>query len=173
MERETSNWLLTLQRTMDWPEIQLKKVFEDLEGNIFIATYGDGISELTGQSFAFLSYDNKGLDNNIQSVAVTADGTIYMGGMEGLFSQKMGQPAAKVNAIPSEHITALALAKQVLLVGTENNGLYELDLQTSSVKKIQYEANSLGNSITSIAVYELGFYLATGDGIYKFDKNSQ
>ena len=94
-----------------------------------------------------------------------------MGGMEGLFSQKRGQPAVKVNTIPSEHITALALSKQILLVGTEKNGLYELDLKTSSVKKIQYEANSLGNSITSIAVYDLGFYLATGDGIYKFDQN--
>jgi ligand-binding sensor domain-containing protein/serine phosphatase RsbU (regulator of sigma subunit) len=149
----------------------IKRVYEDLEGNIFIATYGDGISELTGQSFTFLSYDYKGLDNNIQSVAVTADGTIYMGGMQGLFSQKMGQPAAKVNAIPSGRVTALALAKQGLLVGTEKNGLYALDLQTSAVKKIQYEANSLGNSVTSIAVYDLGLYLATGDGIYKFDKN--
>jgi ligand-binding sensor domain-containing protein/serine phosphatase RsbU (regulator of sigma subunit) len=149
----------------------IKKVYEDLEGNIFIATYGDGISLLTGQSFAFLSYNNKGLDNDIQSVAVTADGTTYMGGMEGLFCQKTGQPAAKVNGIPSEHVTALAPANQVLLVGTEN-GLYELDLKTSLVKKIQYEANSLGNSITSIAVYDQGFYLGTGDGIYKFDKNS-
>jgi ligand-binding sensor domain-containing protein/serine phosphatase RsbU (regulator of sigma subunit) len=149
----------------------IKKVFEDLEGNIFIATYGDGISELTGQSFTFLSYDNKGLDNNIQSVAVTPDGTIYMGGLEGLFSQKRGQPAVRVNSIPAAHVTALAIANQVLLVGTEKNGLYELDLQTSFGKKIQYEANSLGNNITSIAVYDLGFYLATGDGIYKFDKN--
>ena len=130
-----------------------------------------GSASSHGQSFAFLSYDNKGLDNNIQSVAVTEDGTIYMGEMEGLFCQKRGQPAVKVNTIPSEHITALALSKQILLVGTEKNGLYQLDLKTSSVKKIEYEANSLGNSITSIAVYDLGFYLATGDGIYKFDQN--
>ncbi len=113
----------------------IKKVFEDLEGNIFIATYGDGISVLTGQAFAFFSYDNKGLDNNIQSVAVTADGTTYMGGLEGLFSQKTGQPAVKVNAIPSEHVTALALAKQILLVGTEKNGLYALDLTDIPGKK--------------------------------------
>jgi ligand-binding sensor domain-containing protein/serine phosphatase RsbU (regulator of sigma subunit) len=148
----------------------IKKVFEDLEGNIFIATYGDGISVLTGQSFAFLTYDNKGLDNNIQAVTVVADGTIYMGGMEGLFSQKRGQPAAKIYAMPSAHVTALTLAKQLLLVGTEN-GLFALDLQSSSVKKIPYEANSLGNSITSIAVSDAGFYLATGDGIFKFDQN--
>jgi ligand-binding sensor domain-containing protein/serine phosphatase RsbU (regulator of sigma subunit) len=149
----------------------IKKVFEDLEGNIFLATYGDGISVLTGQSFAFPSYENNSLDNNIQAVAVTAEGTTYLGGMEGLFSQKGGMPAVKVNSAPSDHITALALTKQVLLVGTEKSGLYALDLKTSSVKKIPYEANSLGNSVTSIAVYDLGFYLATGDGIYKFDNN--
>ena len=149
----------------------IKKVFEDLEGNIFIATYGDGISELTGQSFTFLNDEIRGLDNNIQSVIVTTDGTTYLGGMEGLFIRKRGQPAVKVNAFPLVHVTALALARQVLVVGTEKDGLYGLDLQTSSVKKIQYESNSLGNSITSIAVFELGFYVATGDGIYKFDQN--
>jgi ligand-binding sensor domain-containing protein/serine phosphatase RsbU (regulator of sigma subunit) len=149
----------------------IKKVFEDLEGNIFIATYGDGITQLTGQSFSFLSYDNSGLDNNIQSVVSTPDGTIYMGGMEGLFCQKSGQPAVKVGSMPLNHVTALAVAKQVLLVGTENNGLFSYNIQTSRVEKIQYEANSLGNSVTSIAFSDLGFYLATGDGIYQFDKD--
>ncbi len=149
----------------------IKKVFEDLEGNIFIATYGDGISELTGQSFGFASYENAGLENNIQSVAVTSEGTIFMGGAEGLFIQKTGQPAVKVNSLPSEPVTALALSNHVLLVGTEKSGLYAMDLQSSSVKKIHYEANSLGNSVNSIATDEAGLYLATGDGIYKFDRN--
>ncbi len=149
----------------------IKKVYEDLEGNIFIATYGDGISELTGQSFSFLGFDNRDLDNNIQSVAVAADGILYVGGTEGLYSRKPGNQAVKVNSFPSVHVTSLAISNQTLLAGTEKNGLYALNLVTSALTKVQYEANSLGNSVTSIAVDDHGFYLATGDGIYKFDKN--
>jgi len=149
----------------------IKKVFEDLEGNIFIATYGDGISLLTEQTFSFNTFNSNGLDNNIQSVAVAPEGTLFIGGTEGLFSQKNGQPAARVGTIPSVHVTALAVANQVLLVGTELNGLYALDLRTSVARKIPYDANSLGNAVNSIAIYDKGFYLATGDGIYQFDNN--
>ena len=52
----------------------VKKVFEDLEGNIWIATYGDG-TEPAYQANPWFSpnMETAGLDNDIQAVAVTDD----------------------------------------------------------------------------------------------------
>jgi serine phosphatase RsbU (regulator of sigma subunit)/streptogramin lyase len=150
----------------------IKKVFEDLEGNIWIATYGEGISLLSGQAFSFSSFNSRGLDNDIQSVAITRDGTVYMGGMQGLFCHKQGsnKPAERIAGIPAERISALALVEQGLLAGTEN-GLYMVSLRNSDIHKIDYEANSLGNQVNSIAVDQDRIFLGTKDGIYRFDKN--
>jgi ligand-binding sensor domain-containing protein len=153
------------------PGNPVKKVFEDLEGNIWIATYGEGISLLSGQAFSFSDYMSKGLDNDIQSITVTSEGIIYLGGSQGLFSQKQGsnKSAERVKGLPAERISALAMADQNLLVGTEN-GLFALNLVNSAARKIPYDANSLGNSINSIAVDEAGVYLGTKDGVYRFDR---
>jgi ligand-binding sensor domain-containing protein/serine phosphatase RsbU (regulator of sigma subunit) len=152
------------------PGNSIKKVFEDLEGNIWIATYGDGISLLTGQPFAFTRYTHAGLDNDIQAVAVTSEGTVYMGGMDGLYLQKKDGSADKVNAFPSLHVTALALCERTILIGTEKDGLYSFNLASSALKKINYEASSMGYAINAIACSEKAVYLATNEGIFRFDK---
>ena len=152
------------------PGNSVKKVFEDLEGNIWIPTYGDGISLLTGQAFSFDKFDNRGLDNDIQSVAVAPDGTMFLGGAGGLFVRKKGnsQSAVRIAGIPYDRVSTLAMAGTDLLVGTEKSGLFAVDVRTSSVRSIPYGANSLGNSVNSIAVDHSGFYAGTKDGIYQF-----
>jgi ligand-binding sensor domain-containing protein/serine phosphatase RsbU (regulator of sigma subunit) len=155
------------------PGNSVKEVFEDLEGNMWIATYGDGLSLLAGQVFFFSNFGNHGLDNDIQSVAVTQDGTVYLGGPGGLFIRKKGvdNTAIRISGIPDDRITALTMADQNLLIGTENSGLFMLNTRTASARKISYEAYSLGNSINSITANKDGFYLGTRDGIYQFDKD--
>jgi len=157
------------------PGNSIKKVFEDLEGNIWIANYGEGISLLTLQAFAFDNYDSQGLDNNIQSVAVTTEGIMYLGGTEGLFTTRngTGQPVKKIAGIPDDRISALALADRILLVGTERNGLYAFNTRNSSIEKISYDANSLGNWVNSITVGTDDFYLGTKDGIFRFNNDMQ
>jgi ligand-binding sensor domain-containing protein/serine phosphatase RsbU (regulator of sigma subunit) len=154
------------------PGNSIKKIFEDLEGNIWIATYGEGVSLLSGQAFSFISYNIKGLDNDIQSVAVTPEGMVFLGGNQGLFSYRQGdeKPPERIAGIPAERISALAIADQNVLVGTEN-GLYMLSIRSFVVRRIDYEANSLGNSVNSITVDQAGIYLGTKDGIYRFDKD--
>ena len=61
------------------PGNAVKKVFEDIEGNIWIATYGDGLSLLSIQPLAFTEFMGAGLDNDIQAMAVTSDKVYYIG----------------------------------------------------------------------------------------------
>jgi ligand-binding sensor domain-containing protein/serine phosphatase RsbU (regulator of sigma subunit) len=152
---------------------RIKKVFQDQEGNIWIATYGDGMSMLTGQAIVFNEFEIAGLENNIQSLAVSDEGTYYLGGIGGLFRYRTGidKAPARVSGVPSIRITTLLLYQNDLYIGTETNGLYHLNIENNQVRKINYEAYSMGNWVSSIAMSKNNLFVATKDGIYKFNKN--
>lgn len=153
----------------------IKKVFEDLEGNIWIATYGEGIDLITGHPLTLTEFDWKGIDNDIQAIAATDDRTFYIGGFGGLFKYKKGNDKTplKVSGIPSGRITALLLDGIYLYIGTEANGLFRLNTRSSEIKKAAYEAYSMGNWVSSIAIDKNQVYIGTKDGIYQLDKNLQ
>jgi serine phosphatase RsbU (regulator of sigma subunit)/streptogramin lyase len=153
----------------------VKKVFEDLEGNIWIASYGDGISLLSGQPMAFEELSGAGLDNDIQSIAVTDDLVYFVGGQNGLFKYKKGKDKApvKISGVPTDKVTALHLNGSGLFVGTETNGLFILDLKSTSARKVPYEAYSMGKWVSAITTDDQHIFLGTKDGIYKFTKDMQ
>jgi ligand-binding sensor domain-containing protein/serine phosphatase RsbU (regulator of sigma subunit) len=154
------------------PGNAIKKVFQDMEGNIWIATYGEGISMLTGQQLVFTEFDVEGLDNDIQAIAVTEDNTYFLGGPGGLFKYKKGTDRlpVRINRIPVVRIAALNLSGHTLYVGTETDGLFQMDVLTGTVKKAGYEAYSMGNWVSAIAVDDRHVYLGTKDGIYLLNK---
>ncbi len=154
-------------------ENAVKKVFEDIEGNIWIATYGGGLNLFTGQAFSFLQQDVNGLENDIQSVVITDEGMMFLGGPGGLFRCKKGaeKSVTRIAGIPAGRITVLHLERNKLYIGTEKSGLYLMDVRTGAVRKIAYEAGSLGNQVSAIAMNDRHVYLGTRDGIYRFAKD--
>jgi len=155
------------------PGNAIKKVFEDLEGNIWIATYGDGLSLLSGQSLAFTDFEGAGLENDIQSVAVTEDKVYFIGGPGGLFRFKKGtdKTPVKITSLPAGRVTALHLDGRSLFIGTETKGLFLMEVNSTLVRKIPYEAYSMGNWISAIATDAQHVYLGTKDGIYLLSKD--
>lgn len=154
-------------------ENAIKKVFEDLEGNIWIATYGGGLNLFSGQVFSFLRQDIIGLEDDIQSVAVTDEGVYFMGGPGGLFRFNKGKDkaAVRITSVPADRITALYLSGRKLYIGTERNGLFTMDATGTVARKIAYEANSLGDQVSAIVKDEQHLYAGTKDGIYVFDND--
>jgi ligand-binding sensor domain-containing protein/serine phosphatase RsbU (regulator of sigma subunit) len=154
-------------------ENAIKRVFEDLEGNIWIATYGGGLTLFTGQAFSFLRQDIIGLEHDIQSVAITDEGVYFMGGPGGLFryNKEIDKTATRITSVPADRVTALHLYKRKLFIGTERNGLFIMDAAGTNALKIPYEANSLGNQVSSIARDEQHLYVGTKDGIYVLDND--
>ncbi|MBN1144244.1 MAG: SpoIIE family protein phosphatase [Bacteroidales bacterium] len=154
-------------------EDAVKKVFEDIEGNIWIATYGGGLNLFTGQAFSFLQQDVNGLDNDIQSVVITDEDIMYLGGPGGLFRGKKGadRSATRIAGVPADRIMVLHTEGNKLYIGTEKNGLFLLDIRSGAVRKIAYEAGSLGSQVSAIATSDQYVYLGTRDGIYKFSKD--
>ncbi|MBN2481272.1 MAG: SpoIIE family protein phosphatase [Bacteroidales bacterium] len=149
----------------------VKEVFQDLEGNIWIATYGGGLNLLIPQAFSIYTFKETALDNDIQSVFVTDDDTYYLGGREGLYRVEGGpdQKTVKINGLPADRVTALRENNDNLLIGTENSGLFALHLPTSVLRAIPYSTNSPGRSVNSIAADAAHIYLGTKDGIYILD----
>jgi hypothetical protein len=96
-----------------------------------------------------------------------------MGGSGGLFRRGngTGSTAARVKGIPDDRVTALNIDGQNLLIGTENNGFFVMNISTAFVRKINYEAGSMGNSVSSIAAGKKYIFLGTRDGIFRFDRD--
>jgi ligand-binding sensor domain-containing protein/serine phosphatase RsbU (regulator of sigma subunit) len=155
------------------PGNAIKKIFEDLEGNIWIASYGDGLSLLSGQPLSFTDLEGAGLDNDIQSVAVTEDNVYFIGGQGGLFRFKKGsdKTPVKISSLPTDRVTALHLDGRSLFIGTETKGLFLMDVNSTLVRRIPYEAYSMGNWISSIATDAQHVFLGTKDGIYQLNKD--
>jgi serine phosphatase RsbU (regulator of sigma subunit)/streptogramin lyase len=128
---------------------------------------------LTGQPMIFTELQAVGLDNDIQSIAVAPDKTYFIGGRGGLFRFRKGidkQPV-KIKSIPSDVVTSLLIEGKDLYIGTENNGLFLMDMKGNSVRKISYEAYSMGNWISSIALNSKHIFLGTKDGIYQLSRD--
>jgi len=156
-------------------ENAVKKVFEDLEGNIWVATYGGGLTLLARQAFSFMQHEITGIENDIQSVAITDEDILYMGGSGGLFRFGKGteRSAMRITSVPADRVTALYLEGRKLYIGTEKSGLFVMDVNGTAARKILYDANSMGNQVSAIASDAMHIYLGTRDGIYVFGKDLQ
>ncbi|HLO58046.1 MAG TPA: SpoIIE family protein phosphatase [Bacteroidales bacterium] len=150
-----------------------RKVFQDLEGNIWVALYGDGLSMLTSQPMSFIPMDVPGLENDLQSVIAADNGLYYAGGPAGLFRfnlQKDKQPV-RIKSIPAVKVTALAIDGKDLYIGTETEGLFVMNTAGETVRKVNYDAYSMGLWVSSIAISSQHVYLGTKDGIYQFGRD--
>ena len=159
-----------LDKNNGLPGNSIKKVFEDLEGNIWIATYGEGLALMLSQAFSFYTYAMPGIENNISAV-LSFRGAVWLGGNGTLVRTEPGEKTSPViynrrNGLPGDKITALAGQQDNLFIGTESNGLYSLNTQTGTIRKIPYSDNSLGNIVQSLTVTDNAVYLATRDGVY-------
>ena len=151
----------------------IKNIFEDREGNIWIATYGEGLATLLNEAFAFYSYPNKYINNNILSICAKDD-VLWLGGEAGLLKVVSSQNTTnkifnKSNGLPEDMITALYINKNNLWIGTNENGLYKMNIRTEVISRYPYPSNSLGKSVNSIAGNAEDLFLATKDGIYSFN----
>ena len=77
----------------------------------------------------------------------------------------------KINSLPGSRVTALYIDGRNLLIGTETNGLFVMDMNNNLARKVAYEAYSMGNWVSAIATDAQHVYVGTKDGIYQFSKD--
>ncbi len=151
----------------------IKTIFSDREDNLWIGTYGSGINILSEQAFTFMPFEKEILDNNVLSVT-SSDSIVWIAGEGSLVQVNINHSdrekvyTTKDN-LPKDKITSLSHVGDVTWIGTENNGIYKLDISKGKIKSFYRSNNSLGNSINSILGHDDMLYAATKDGIYNFD----
>ena len=151
----------------------IKQVYQDWEGNYWIATYGNGIAFSSDEAFAFLYQDIAALNGNILSIE-ESENTVWLGGENVIAKIDKTTFDIKIidqrNGLPKDKVVALYLDKnKKLWIGTEKNGIYQLNIQNNSVLKYYGSANSLENTINAITGNDENVYVATKNGILVFN----
>lgn len=150
----------------------IKNVFQDREGNIWVSTYGNGLAALVDESYTFFDYSEY-LGKSVLSVAFHPNG-YYLGGEKGLLKITNGlkkeiQFFGSSSGLPG-NVTSLLLSDNgTLWIGTRKNGVFMLLPNHTSVSQFFLAENSLGNSVSSLAVSGNDLYIATKDGVYQIN----
>lgn len=156
-------------------------IFEDLENNIWLGSYGSGLYQLNEQSFTYQNYSDIGFDKQITCVEEVFKNNFLLGTNSGLYfasslSLNKTIESFKTKTLNKLFITCLHKDKRNnFWVGTQNNGLFvKFNGQSEFInisKSISQEKNS---EITSIASCDSNnVYIGTSFGLltYSFDKN--
>ncbi|MCX7987246.1 MAG: SpoIIE family protein phosphatase [Bacteroidales bacterium] len=147
----------------------IKHAFQDIEGNIWIGTYSNGLTAIMDEAFVFYKYT----PNDILSIAVTKE-DVWLGSRGVIFRLKNLSSTPVVlsprNGIPNVAITALALSdEQTLWIGTENSGIYKMSGLTNIPQKFFSSENSVENTINKLVYYNNTLWAATNGGLFAFN----
>ncbi len=149
--------------------------FQDVEGNLWVGTYGEGLVLQTGQAFSFFDYSDSPIGNNILSVA-TNDEYIWLGGENGVLQVNQANHEQKFlstsNNLPKDAITTMFYKEGMLWIGTSKNGVYKHNVQSGRTAQFFRGQNSISNSINYMTGDDDNLYVATKNGIFIIDMAS-
>jgi len=155
-----------------------KSIYCDHENNIWVGTYGTGLVQLTDNCFTFYSPSSLNYSNNIFSISIGPVNK-WLGTENGLLKINMKTKEVwtmfnKKNGFVDDKITALFRQDSIhLIVGTDNNGVYRLDIPTNKFEKIHLNSDLLSSSVTSITGRDKTLWIATKNGIFKLEEDKE
>ena len=155
-----------------------KTIYSDHEGNIWVGTYGTGLVQLTDNCFTFYSHPHEIYGNNVTSLLIT-EKVKWFGVENGLIkndltSIKKQEFYSKKNGFVDDIVTALFQPDSAsLIIGTNKNGAYKLDIKKNVFTKIDLNEDMLCQSINSITGNKDLLWIATKGGIFKLEKKEK
>ena len=161
-------------------------LFEDSSGNLWVGTYRNGLNRLNRKSGTFIHYIHQPENSNtissnvIYAICESPPSYLWIGTTNGLdsFDPKTGTFKHHLG----EFINCLwpdQQHKYIIWIGTESNGLYQIDTNTGSIKHYPYDAKNPDGishpTINTIFQDHTGtLWIGTeGGGLNKFDDQSK
>ncbi len=164
------------QENGDWERI--RSLYTTSEGEIWVGTYA-GIIRITDHTYQL--YESKNIDAfpNDRNYSFHEDHQnnlwISCWGGAAKFNLKTNtfEPFKGQNALNEYHIRNITFADNELLISTENQGFFILEVDTGALEKITVNDGILGNSVfSSFKDKQSGYYwIASLGGISVYDKN--
>ncbi len=147
----------------------IKTVYADSDGNIWSGTFGKGLTQITKKIFSTYSFNDK-YGIGVSSIFIS-DKHIWLATEKGLL--QINQQSNDVIEFfpirgfsPFDKITSIFVTKNdIILIGTEKNGIYQKNIGTKSFEKINISDGVLENSITSIAGKDSLIWIGTKKGL--------
>jgi len=156
----------------------IRNIFQDREGNIWCGTYGGGVSNLIDEFFTFY-YNTEGKDNaNVLSMYYENE-IKWFGTNEGLLKmhlgkKRMGMFYGEDKGLPEDKVTSLYKdMNNIMWIGTDNNGLFMLDINTDKISKFHLSEDKLTNSVNSISGYGDHIWISTKNGLIRINSNDR
>ncbi len=169
-------------------QYNIKRIYEDENGNLFLATWGDGLKEWTPRVAGSAQYieqlslnENNGLDNNfVSDILVDREGVFwfatYGGGVVAWINNYFAQYNLSDIGFHRNKVLAAVVEDDDLWLSL-NNGMIKMDVQC--ITNFEYFDKTMGlptSAITSVAIDKnTGIqYIGTDeDGVFWKDKHSQ
>ncbi|MES2387781.1 MAG: SpoIIE family protein phosphatase [Bacteroidota bacterium] len=112
------------------PDNYLLSAYVDLEGNLWLGTFGGGLSQLVPERFLHYDRSSGFPSEDVSAVCTGAGGTIWVGLEKGLinFDPFSGRKVLhnKKTGFCDDKVTALAKAGRDIWAGTANSGIFRL-----------------------------------------------
>lgn len=150
----------------------IKCLYADHEGNMWVGTYGSGVVHITDNYFSFYKHKDPRYSNNVTSLLITEK--VKWFGIENALLKIDPDSKQKwfiynsPNGFVNDKVTAIyQVDSNKLFLGTEKNGVYEMDIFKSSFKKINLSNDELCNSINAITGSKDAIWIATKNGLFK------
>lgn len=154
----------------------VKAFFQDIEGNYWFGTYGNGILLFTSYAFGFFTPGKTGPENNI--IYVNKLGNRYLLGTPAgfhIFNAEKGVSESFTNLLQvtsNIEITSYCLDNEDnLWVGTAGGGVY-LKRNSEKVTLFYRSGDSGADNIRDIKTDEKNVWLATINGVFVINKST-
>lgn len=146
---------------------------------LWIGTYGGGLSLLDTEAGEFTNFKNDPIDStslisDFVSVLYKKDDQIWIGtdaGLQRAVKNDIGSPTRYETVLSGNRIRVIFEdEKQVLWVGTLNDGLYKIEAGTTKITQYTVRDGLAGNTIYGILSDDQGnLWLSTNDGLSLFN----
>lgn len=145
----------------------------DMEGNLWVGMYGEGLAVLKDEIFNFYSHEPNGIPNDVRSIFLK-DSVKWYGLSSGLlkitpYSEVKWKYYSSKNGFIDAPITNIVSRGDELFVGTDEDGLYRFNTIKEEVQKQFLGTSNLTNSVNKIIINENDLWVATEGGLLKID----
>ncbi len=176
IENPDSAGLQVFNKSAGLPGDNVKTIFSDREGNMWVGLYGDGLSMLSSEAFTFIAPGKRPIENDIIFIG-RKNNKLILGTRMGyhLFNPESGMSERWVDL---KRVSSVALisayhidAKGILWLGTDGDGLWRSS-DWQNFNKAYSGSNSGENIIASIDSDGNNIWLATNDGAIVLSKET-
>jgi ligand-binding sensor domain-containing protein/serine phosphatase RsbU (regulator of sigma subunit) len=154
----------------------VKSVFQDVQGNYWFGTFGNGLSLLTSYAFSFVAPGKKSTENNIIYVA-GYQGKYLLGTPTGfhLFNPEKGVSESftvLTGNVGNSEITSYYLdSGHKLWIGTAGTGVYVRD-SNGKIRQFYRSGDSGADNIRDLKTDDRNLWLATINGVIVLNKET-